>query len=143
MKQKNVYELDSKGRMAGYNINLDTERFSFLSKESSFFEQMTRKVNSILNGMVAEKEYSIDWKKVVDEYLERGVGDVPHFANQFVLNNYVLNVEGRKKMKEQNLEYVTPKKEILQAIYLEIINSINGEIDKGNLPGSSEDLKTS
>jgi len=138
--KKDVYEVNSRGNIVAYNRNLDVERFTFLSKENTFFEQMTTKVNAILNGMVSEKEYTIDWKMVVDEYMERGIGDVPHFANQYVLSRYVINAEERQKMKEQGLKFVTPKKEVLQAIYLEIVNSINGEIEKGNLPGSMEDL---
>lgn len=138
--KKDVYEVDSRGRIIAYNRNLDVERFTFLSKENKFFELMTAKVNSLLNAMVSEKEYTIDWKMVVDEYMERGVGDVPHFANQYVLSRYVINAEERQKMKEQGLKFVTPKKEVLQAIYLEIVNAINGEIDKENLPGSIEDL---
>jgi len=130
MNNKNeVYNLDSKGRIINYNINIDTDRFSFLSKESSFFEQMTDKVNSILYGMISPKEYDIDWKNVVKDYLQHGVGDVPHFAFQYVFE--------RSLVSKLNLS-----NEQKEAMYLEIVDSVNGELKKGTLPKTLDELKT-
>ena len=97
-------------------------------QESSLFEKMMHKVNDILNGMVSQKEYEIDWEDVVKEYLKYGIGDVPHFAYQFVFSRTLIS-----KTKVSN--------EHKEAMYLEIINSINGELKKGTLPKNLEELK--
>ena len=105
-----------------YNINYDVERFSFIQKEHNLFEKMVDRVNSILNGMVGNKPYHIDWKEVVDDYKKRGVGDVPHFASQHVFGYFLIQKRASEKAN-------------MQAMYIEIVNGINGEIEKGNLPG--------
>ncbi|MEX0360245.1 MAG: hypothetical protein AB3N10_04575, partial [Allomuricauda sp.] len=119
--KKEAYELGQRGNIIKYNVNYDIERFSFISREHSFFDRMAAKVNSILNGMVSKRGYHIDWKEVVDEYKETGVGDVPHFAFQYVFDRVI---SGKLKIDRENK----------QAMYLEIVNAINGEIEKGNLP---------
>lgn len=124
-KRKNPYEVSPKGKILSYNINYDVERFSFLSEDSSLFEVAVDKVNSILNGIVGAKEYEIDWDDVIDEFLEMGVGDVPHFAHQYVFSRFL--IKGRSK-----------EKETMQKMYLEIVDSINEEIEKGNLPASKK-----
>lgn len=126
--QEHAYKVDAKGRILAYNPNYDVERFSFITKEHSLFERMVDKVNSILNDMVGRRPYEIDWQVVVDGYKERGVGDVPHYASQYVFGYFLLE----KRASE---------KENMQAMYLEIVNSINGEIEKGTLPGKVEDME--
>lgn len=121
--KKEIYKLDQNGKIVDYNVNNDTERFSFLSKEHSTFDGMAAKVNSLLNSLVLKKEHQINWQEVVEEYKSRGVGDVPHFASQYIQAKYLLL--GLEK-----------RGEILEAMYLEIVRSINGEIEKGNLPKS-------
>ncbi|MEN1784375.1 MAG: hypothetical protein AAGF77_04470 [Bacteroidota bacterium] len=124
---KSAYELDAKGNIVSYDANLDTERFSFLSKEDSAFDKMLYQVNSLLNSMLLKKEYQIDWNEVVDQYKLGGIGDVPHFASQYVHSKYRLTgMENRS--------------EVLEAMYLEITRSINQEIEKGNLPSSYDQL---
>lgn len=118
---KKPYQLDADGNIVAYNQNLDTDRFSFLSKEHSTFEKMFAKVNSLLNSMVLKKEHQIDWNEVVEQYTKAGVGDVPHFASQYVQSRYKLT--GKEK-----------RPEVLEAMYLEIARSINQEIKEGNLP---------
>ncbi|MEL7270190.1 MAG: hypothetical protein AAGL34_11495 [Bacteroidota bacterium] len=120
---KKPYQLDSNGNIVAYDVNLDTDRFSFLSKDNTAFEKMSAKVNSLLNSMVLKKEHQIDWSEVVDEYKKRGIGDVPHFASQYVQGKYMLT--GKEK-----------RGEVLEAIYLEITRSINQEIKEGNLPAN-------
>lgn len=123
---KKPYQLDADGNIVAYNQNLDTDRFSFLSKDHTAFEKMFAKVNSLLNSMVLKKEHQIDWNEVVSEYKERGIGDVPHFASQYVHCKYLLT--GKEK-----------RSEVLEAMYLEITRSINQEIKEGNLPQSSSE----
>ncbi|MEO1485699.1 MAG: hypothetical protein AAFU57_08130 [Bacteroidota bacterium] len=118
------YQLDDNGNIVAYDQNLDTGRFSFLSEEHTAFEKMVAKVNSLLNSMVLKKEHQIDWTDVVDQYKARGIGDVPHFASQYVQSKYLLT--GKEK-----------RSEVLEAMYLEITRSINQEIKEGNLPSRS------
>ena len=124
-KNKSAYQVSPKGKIISYDPNYDIERFSFINKRNTLFDKMVDRVNSILNGMVSAKPYEIDWKKVVDGYLETGNGDVPHYASQHVFSYFLL----QKRASE---------KENMQAMYLEIVNALNGEIEKGNLPGSTK-----
>lgn len=117
---KSPYKVNLDGRVQ-YDINYDVERFTFLNKKSSLFNRMRDKVNEILNGVVATKPYTIDWKDVVEGYKERGVGDVPHYASQYVFAYFMIFRDPQQKAD-------------MQAMYLEIVESINTQIEIGKLP---------
>lgn len=119
--EKSPYKVDIDGKVQ-YDINHDVERFTFLNKKSSLFERMRDKTNEILNGMIGTKPYEIDWKDVLEGYKERGVGGVPHYASQYVFAYFMIFRDPNDKAG-------------MQAMYLEIVESINAEIEQGNLPG--------
>ena len=119
--RKPPYETTPSGRVINYHINYDTERFTFLPhREGSLFKKMINKVNAILNDFVGT-DFEVDWGDVVQEYLKCGVGDVPHFASQYVFADFQI----RKRAHE---------KEIMEAVYLRIVDGLNEEIEKGYLP---------
>ncbi len=120
--KKGPYETSPSGRILKYNINYDTARFTFLPKrEGSVFMRMMNKVNAILNDFVGT-DFELDWGDIVQEYLLFGPGDVPHFALQYVFADFQM----RRRAHE---------KEIMEAVYLRIVEGLNEEIEKGYLPG--------
>lgn len=124
-EKKGAYEHTPSGRITGYNINYDIERFSFVTPQSSLFEKMTDKVNAILNGIRGSRPYELEWADIIESYLELGVGDVPHFASQYVFGNFLVQ---RRSHEKENM----------QAMYIEIVDGLNEEIEKGRLPGGVE-----
>lgn len=120
--KKSPYETTPSGRILNYNINYDTARFSFLPKESSSLKRMMNRVTSILNDFVGT-DFELDWGDIIQEYLKCGVGDVPHFATQYVFADFQM----RKRAHE---------KEFMEAVYIRITDGLNEEIEKGYLPGS-------
>lgn len=121
--KKKIYELTPTGRVKHYNINYDIERFSFVPETSSLFEKVVDKVNDALNNFVGQKPYELNWEEITREYIEIGLGDVPHFASQYVFAKFL----NQKRTKE---------KENMQAMYLEIVAVINKEIELGHLPSA-------
>jgi len=122
MSNKNqIYKVTPSGRMKGYNINYDVERFCFIPETTSLFEKVIDKVNHTLNNFVGQKPYELNWEKITEEYTEVGQSDVPHFASQYVFAKF-LN-EGRAEQKEN-----------MQKMYLEIVAVINARIESGDLP---------
>ncbi|MGF1560048.1 MAG: hypothetical protein ACFCUL_13240 [Flavobacteriaceae bacterium] len=120
--KKSAYETTPSGRILKYNVNYDTARFTFLpQREGSLFRKMLFKVNAILNDFKGT-DFELDWGDIVQEYLKCGVGDVPHFAAQYVFADFQL----RRRAHE---------KEVMEAIYIRITEGLNEEIEKGYLPG--------
>lgn len=94
------------------DINYDVGRFSFiLSKDIAAVE-------------LCEKNYILDWDEIFAEYLEVGIGDVPHFASQYVF---------AKALHDQR----TAERAEMQTMYLEIVERVNTMIAKGELPDSA------
>lgn len=92
-----------------YFNNHDVDRFNFvLSQEIENMEQY-------------RKNYSLDWNEIIEEYLEVGIGDVPHFASQYVFAK-ALNTRRTSERNE------------MQTMYLDIVDGINKLIKMGDLP---------
>lgn len=92
-----------------YKINYDVDRFSFVfSREIERTAQL-------------KKNYELDWEEIKVEYLERGIGDVPHFASQYV---FAKALHARR----------TSEREEMQTMYLEIVAGVNKMIERGDLP---------
>jgi len=122
MSKKNyIYNITPTGRIKGYNINYDVERFSFVSGTSNLFEKVLDKVNNALINFVGQKPYELNWEEITQQYIEKGQSDVPHFASQYVFSKF---------LNESRCE----EKENMQKMYLEIVAVINAGIESGNLP---------
>ena len=95
--------------LSHYSINYDVDRFSFvLSKK-------------IVDMGRFRKHYTLNWNEIISEYLEVGIGDVPHFASQYVFAK-ALNTRR------------TSEREEMQTMYLDIVAGINKMIEMGDLP---------
>ena len=93
------------------DINYDVGRFSFvLSQEIEDLERF-------------RNNYILDWSEIIAEYLEVGIGDVPHFASQYVFAK-ALHADRTSERAE------------MQAMYLEIVSHVNKLIEKGDLPAA-------
>lgn len=97
--------------LSHYEINYDIDRFSFI------------KAKKVSNMEAYRSNYTLDWKEITAEYLNVGIGNVPHFASQYVFAK-ALNA-GR-----------TSEREEMQTMYLDIITRICQLIEKGELPKS-------
>lgn len=94
-----------------YMLNYDVDRFSFMS---------TQKIDN-MNEL--RKNYTLDWNEIIQEYINVGIGDVPHFASQYVFGK-ALN-SGR-----------TSERDEMQTMYLDIVARISQMIESGQLPKS-------
>lgn len=92
-----------------YDINYDVDRFSFVVS------------HKIENMEQYRKKFSLEWDEIIAEYLEVGIGDVPHFASQYVF---------AKALHTRN----TSEREEMQTMYLDIVARVNKMIEKGELP---------
>ncbi len=90
-------------------INYDVDRFSFV---------LTHKIK---NFDIYRKNYDLNWDAIIAEYLEVGIGDVPHFASQYVFGKAL---HARR----------TSEREEMQTMYLEIVTRVNQLIEEGELP---------
>ncbi len=97
--------------LSNYEINYDIDRFGF------------QKTEKITNLDAYRSNYTLDWKEITAEYLNVGIGNVPHFASQYVFAK-ALNA-GR-----------TSEREEMQTMYLDIINRIIQMVESGELPKS-------
>ncbi|MFK7811093.1 MAG: hypothetical protein AB8B59_01280 [Maribacter sp.] len=94
-----------------YSINYDVDRFSFV---------LSQKIGDM--GQF-RKNYTLNWNEIITEYLEVGIGDVPHFASQYVFAK-ALNTRR------------TSEREEMQTMYLYIVAGVNKMIEMGDLPSS-------
>lgn len=92
-----------------YSINHDVDRFSFFLTEK--IEDMDQ----------YRKNYDLNWNEIVLEYLNVGIGDVPHFASQYV---FAKALHARR----------TSEREEMQTMYLDIVAQVNKMIETGELP---------
>lgn len=92
-----------------YKINYDVDRFSFFS---------TKKIE---NMDQFRKNYHLNWDEIVEEYLAVGIGDVPHFASQYV---FAKALHARR----------TSERAEMQTMYLDIVARVNEMIEAGELP---------
>ena len=92
-----------------YFNNHDVDRFNFV-----FFQK-------IENMEQFRKNYALDWNEIIAEYLEVGIGDVPHFASQYV---FAKALNARR----------TSERDEMQTMYLDIVDGINKLIKMGDLP---------
>jgi len=100
--------------LSHYEINYDVDRFSFIK---------TKKINmDDYRG-----NYVLDWKEICNEYVCVGIGNVPHFASQYVFAK-ALN-SGR-----------TSEREEMQTMYIEIITRVHEMIALGELPKTINDV---
>lgn len=90
-------------------INFDVDRFSFLSTKE------------IIDPDSYRSNYVLNWSEIIEEYMLVGIGDVPHFASQYVF------------AQAMNNDRTSERKE-MQTMYLDIVDHINQLIEKGDLP---------
>ncbi|MEO1012976.1 MAG: hypothetical protein AAFX53_16880 [Bacteroidota bacterium] len=119
--RKNPYKLSTRGKIIGYDPNLDSDRFSFVSPGDGMAQGITEKTGLVTDGIVGSPPYVVDWEDVFANYMDWGIGDVPHFASQYVFSGFLL--KGRAHEKGN-----------MQAMYLELVDRINGMIETGELP---------
>lgn len=99
--------------LSHYEINCEIDRFSFLE---------TKKIS---NMDVYRSNYILDWEEITEEYLRVGIGNVPHFASQYVFAK-ALNAKR------------TSEREEMQTMYLDIISGVVELIASGVLPKTVE-----
>lgn len=97
--------------LSHYGINYDVGRFSFV---------LTQKIE---NMDQFRKNYALDWNRIIAEYLEVGICDVPHFASQYV---FAKALHARRTSERQEM----------QTMYFDIVARVNKMIELGNLPSS-------
>jgi hypothetical protein len=108
-KSKDISKEDYRLNVYKLHINYDVDRFSFMLK------------GEIYDSDTYRKRYDLDWEAIIIEYLQVGIGDVPHFASQYVFG---------KALHERR----TAEREEMQTMYLEIVAVINQMIEDGKLP---------
>lgn len=106
---KDISKKSCKPYVSHYGINYDVDRFSFA---------LTHKID---NFDAYRKNYNLDWDAIITEYLEVGIGDVPHFASQYVFGKAL---HARR----------TSEREEMQTMYLDIVTKVNQMIEQGKLP---------
>lgn len=97
--------------LSEYEINYDVDRFSFI------------KTKKIIDFNHYRDNYNLNWEEITSEYLSVGIGNVPHFASQYVLAQALNN--GRISEREE-----------MQTKYIDIITRIKELIELGELPKS-------
>lgn len=97
--------------LSHYEINYEVERFSFI------------KTNKNIDFNEYRDNYNLDWEEITSEYLSVGIGNVPHFASQYVLAQALNNDR-------------TSEREEMQTMYIDIITRIKELIESGELPKS-------
>lgn len=122
MQLKPIYELNGKGEITAYNKNYDIARFSFLPKGSEIIEEFRKDATKFYLDLVGTPSYELDFDALEKQYLEFGIGDVPHFVSQYVFAWFLI----RKRANE----YENKERMYLQGVYY-----INEKIENGDLPG--------
>jgi len=111
--EQNTSQRNTTPNLRDYGINYDVDRFSFVLSQK------------IENMDYYRKNYVLDWNEIIQEYLDVGIGDVPHFASQYV---FAKALNARR----------TSEREEMQTMYLDIVAGINRMIEIGDLPTSAQ-----
>lgn len=92
-----------------YEFNYEVELFSFV------------KTGKLINMDAYRDNYDLNWEEIISEYLNVGIGDLAHFASQYVFAKALINRR-------------TSQREEMQTMYIDIITRINDMIKSGKLP---------
>ncbi len=79
------------------------------------------KTENISDMDVYRANYVLEWNEIINEYLAVGIGDIPHFASQYVFAKALNN--GLKTEREE-----------MQTMYLDIVKGVNALVASGELP---------
>jgi hypothetical protein len=92
-------------------MKIEEKRFRFLRATGIVLDQMSQRVNMIVQGVNDSKPYKLDWEDVLSEYDKLGVGDLCEFASGYAFGWHAMNGKLSDDVSKQ-------------AMYLEIIEGI-------------------